>query len=75
MKFDKIIDLSDMEKEKKYLESTWFSYFRQRKLFFFLHVCLKEQTKKFLKKWREKMKYEYFLFESERRKKYSYLSF
>ena len=46
MKFYKIIDLSDMEKEKKYLECTG-SFILDRQHHFALHVSLKEQTKMF----------------------------
>jgi hypothetical protein len=64
MKFDKIIDLTDMEKENKYLEGTGSLILDREHHFAF--ACKSERTNEdVLKKWSEKMNYEYFLFESE----------
>lgn len=64
MKFDKIIDLSDMEKENKFLEGTGSLILdRQHHIAF---ACKSPRTNEdVLKIWCEKMGYEYFLFESE----------
>ena len=64
MKFDKIIDLTDMEKENKYLEGTGSLILDREHHFAF--ACKSERTNEdVLKIWSEKMNYEYFLFESE----------
>ena len=64
MNFDKTIDLTDMEKEKKCLEGTGSLVLDREHHFAF--ACKSPRTNEdVLKKWSEKMNYEYFLFESE----------
>ncbi len=64
MNFDKTIDLTDMEKEEKYLEGTGSLILDREHHYAF--ACKSPRTNEdVLKKWSEKMNYEYFLFESE----------